>query len=399
MLRERLLLVVLMCGSATTALVLVVLLPVLPMMAAAFGGGSTGAGLSQAVMTAPALGLIAGGVLSAAAVKAIGTARLLLVGLGLYGLAGSAGLYLSGAPALLGSRFLLGVAASFIGIASTALIAAKFPPAPRARLLGYKGALGSIGGIAGVLAGGELGSYGGWRLPFAVYLIGWLLLALAVMGRPASTGSHAPPAPVGQVPRGELRALWPFYVMIVAFGVVLMMTNTQLSFLLGEIGVRDPSKVGRIAVAASVGAVIGGVGYGRVRQLIRPENCFTLVFAIWTIGLAVLGFARTASTVTVGCGISGVAAVLFLPHMITTLADAASERVRDRAIAMFYSAVFLGDFLNPLIVQPLSDALTRHGAFRAVAGFTLMAMIVSLARRSRAAVVRPVGLNGVPPVN
>lgn len=385
---ERLLLVVLMCGSATTALVLVVPLPVLPLMAQAFGGGSVGAGLSQAVMTAPALGLIAGGLATAAVIKSVGALRLLMVGLALYGLAGSAGLYLSGATPLMASRVLLGVAASFIGVASTALIAALYPPAPRARLLGYKGALGSVGGISGILIGGELGSLGGWRLPFSLYLIAWLLLALVLISQ--RSASVAAPQPVAApTASGGLAALWPFYVLIVAFGVVLMMTNTQLSFLLGEIGISEPSEIGRIAVTASIGAVVGGLGYGRIQQIVGAHNCFILVFAIWTVGLAVLGFARSPGGVVAGCGLAGIAAGLFLPHMVATLTAVASDEVRDRAIALFYSAIFLGDFLNPFIVEPMSVALTRHGAFRAVAVFTLLAMLVALVRRGRGTAAKP----------
>lgn len=385
---ERLLLVVLMCGSATTALVLVVPLPVLPLMAQAFGGGSVGAGLSQAVMTAPALGLIAGGLVSAAVIKSVGALRLLMVGLAVYGLAGPAGLYLSGATPLLASRVLLGVAASFVGVASTALIAALYPPAPRARLLGFKGALGSVGGISGILIGGELGSFGGWRLPFSLYLIGWLLLILVLVSRRSASVAVTPPV-AEPAAAGGLAALWPFYVLIVAFGVVLMMTNTQLSFLLGEIGISEPSEIGRIAVTASVGAVIGGLSYGRVRLIVGPENCFVLVFGIWTVGLAVLGFAGSPGVVVAGCGLAGIAAGLFLPHMIATLTAVASDQVRDRAIALFFSAIFLGDFLNPFIVEPMSVALTRHGAFRAVAVFTLLAMIVALLRRGRGKTLPP----------
>lgn len=376
--RERLLLIALMCGSATTALTLVVLIPVLPMLAASFGGGTRGATLSQAVMTAPALGLIAGGFLSAAAIKLVGAWRLLVTGLALYGAAGSAGLWAGEAPLLLGSRFLLGIAASFVGIASTALLAALYPPEPRARLLGIKGALGSVGGILGILIGGELGALGGWRLPFAVYLVGWLLLVIVLAGRHAVT---PPPASAQRVEGQGLIALWPFYVAIVGFGIVLMMTNTQLSFLLHEIGIAAPSRVARVAVLASVGAAAGGFAYGAVRRRLGSRACFGLVFALWTAGLTTLGFSRDEIAASIGCALAGLAAGLFLPHMVTTLAAAAAESVRDRAIAMFYSAIFLGDFLNPLVIQPLSDLLGRHGAFRAVAVVTAIAMLAMLLPR------------------
>jgi MFS family permease len=209
-----------------------------------------------------------------------------------------------------------------------------------------------------------------------------VLLALVLFGYRVQIKA---PERIAIASTGRLRVLWPFYVMIVAFGVVLMMTNTQLSFLLAEIGVNAPSAVGRIAVMASVGATIGGFSYGFVRARLSSANCFALVFAIWTTGLSILGFAHVPQTAVIGCVVTGIAAGLFLPHMVTTLAAAADDGVRDRAIAMFYSAIFLGDFLNPLVVEPISEQLTRHGAFRAVAAFTFVAMIVAaLSRFGRA---------------
>lgn len=377
---HRLQLVAPMCGSALTALVLVALVPVLPMLAASFGGGSAGAKLAQAVITTPALGLIAGGFISAAAIQALSARRLLLIGLALYGLAGSTGLYLSAPAPLLASRFLLGIAASFVGISSTAIIAARYAPDARAKLIGIKNALGSAGGIVGMLLGGELGSMGGWRLPFATYLVGWALLLLAL---PGGRGVAAAPPISAARARGGLLALWPFYALIVTFGVVLMMTNTQLSFLLAEIGVGDPAAVGRIAVMASIGATVGGVGYGFVRRRVSSLDCFLIVFALWTTGLIILGFALVPGVAIVGCLVTGIATGLFVPHMVTTLANAAADDVRDRAIAMYYSAIFLGDFLNPLIAEPLSEALTRHGAFRAMGLFTFAAMIATCLRRYR----------------
>ena len=384
--RERLLLAVLLCGSAMTALVLVVLIPVLPLLAQSFGGGTSGAQLSQAVMTAPALGLIAGGLLSAAAVRMVGTYRLLIAGLVLYGISGSAGYFLSAAPSLLGVRFVLGIAASFVGIASTALIAGRFDSVARAKFLGIKGALGSVGGIGGILIGGYLGSLGGWRLPFLLYAIAFVMLGLAWLTRGEGfvrTDAAREVTPVPAKPAPGLLALWPFYAAIVAFGVVLMMTTTQLSFLLGEIGISDPTAVSRIAVMASVGAMIGGFGYGRLAALIGLQQILPLVFAIWTIGLMMLGFSYSGLVAAIGCSVTGVAAGLFLPHMITTLAETASDEQRDRAIAMLYSAIFLGDFLNPLLIEPMTVVLTRHGAFLAVGGFTLLAFFVSLYRMTR----------------
>lgn len=380
--RERLFIIVLLSGSAAIALVFVALIPVLPLIADHFGGGKAGITLAQQVMTMPALGMIAGGFGSAWAIRAVGSMRLLFIGLTLYVISGTAGLWIDSAVGLLATRGVLGLAASMTGIGATAIIAGRYSEDMRAGLLGYKQAVGALGGIVGTLAGGALGDWGGWRPPFAVYLLPLVLIALLLAFRPKDSGKVAEPAAANAV-AGSVLGLWPFYVMIVGFGIVLMMTATQLSFLLAEIDIRAPGAVSRVAVTASIGSAFGGFGYGRFRKLIGADGCFPAIFGIWAVGLMTLGFSYSATAVVLGCAITGFSAGLFLPHMISTLVARAAPDVRDRAIALFYSAVFLGDFLNPLVVEPISTALTRHGAFRAVGLFCAAAMIVSLVMRRR----------------
>jgi len=379
-------LTVLLCGAISVGLVFVALVPVLPLLAADYAGpdGHGGELFAQSVMTFPAIGLIVGGFASALMIRALGPAQLLAIGLVLIGTCGLAAMEIRNGPLLLGSRLVLGLAASMVTISTTALISACYADTTRARMIGIKGALGAVGSVAGIMISGWLGDIGGWRLPNLLYLFAWLLLALVLLSIPLARPT---PAVVGRSAGAldALRLLWPIYLMVVGFGIVLMMTNTQLSFLLAEIGITRPTEASRILVISSISSAIGGFALGSVRLWIGIGRVLPLAFACWGVGLLLLGFAHSIPPAVAGCFLAGFAGGLFVPHMVATLAGTAPLPIRDRAIAILYSAIFLGDFLNPLIIRPVSEALTRHGAFTLVGLVCVAATVVALVRHPRAA--------------
>lgn len=369
---------VLLCGAVSTGLIFVALLPVLPLISAHFGGGTAGTLFAQSVMTMPAVGLIVGGLSAIWLIERMGASRLLWSALLAIAFLGSAGLYLTSPVYLLISRLLLGFFASMASISTTALIAQRFDHAARPRMLGYKGAVTAISSVIGLLMAGWLGDIGGWRLPFALYLFSALLAALAFLtlrGNPSVTSSKSHAA------TATIRSLWPVYLTVVVFGAVMMMTNTQFSFLLAEIGISSPAMVSRTVVVTIIVSAFGAFFYGRIRTMIGAVMCFPLIVAGWCVGLLTLGFAYGTATAVLGAAIAGLSAGMFPAHMASTLVERASPPIRDKAIALMYSAIYLGDFLNPFLIEPLSIALTRHGAFRAVGLFCGIVLIALFLRR------------------
>jgi hypothetical protein len=61
--------------------------------------------------------------------------------------------------------------------------------------------------------------------------------------------------------------------------------------------------------------------------------------------------------------------------------DRAAAAVRSRALGLAYSAVFLGDFLNPFVIAPISAALGLAGAFRTIAALLCVVLVATLLRR------------------
>ena len=103
-----------------------------------------------------------------------------LFGLLLFGMAGSAGLYLSDIYSLLFSRMLLGIAIAILMIVGTSLVGDYFKGPARHKFMGLQSAFVSIGGILFISGGGILSDIH-WTYPFGIYLIGFLLVPMAMV--------------------------------------------------------------------------------------------------------------------------------------------------------------------------------------------------------------------------
>lgn len=369
-LAERITIAVMLSGSIFTGLIFVSLSPVLPALAEHFKGGEDGVLLAQWVMTFPSVGLIIGGLAGGWLSERFRTSRVLAAGLLLYGIAGTAGLYVDTPALLLGSRFLLGVAGCFITLATTALITERFSESQRPRMFGYKYAIGSGISIGGILVAGLMADQFGWRSPFALYAVGFLALLLLQLagGWPKDTVRVAPdPASSSGGGFRLLAPLWPVFLTIIVFGIVMMMVSTQVPFLLQEIDSAAPVQIAWAVGSAAVGSVLGGLSFGAIDRVLKRRT-FLLIVLLWCLGLGSLGLSQALIQAALGCALCGFAAGLFIPNMLTALVEKAHESVRNRAIGLLYSAIFIGDFINPPAIAPLTAALGRHGAFLAVAG-------------------------------
>ncbi|MBE1536397.1 DHA2 family efflux MFS transporter permease subunit [Actinomadura algeriensis] len=186
----------------------------LPRIAAGLGFGAVG--LTWVVH---AYALAFGGLLllGGKAADRYGRRRVLLLGLGLFGLASLAGGLAQGPGHLVAARAAQGVGAAALAPAALALLATTFPAGrARVRAFGVWSATNASGGVFGVLIGGLLTEYAGWRwVMFVNVPMAAAALALAWRGAPAGP----PPARGGRpdVP-GALLATAGMTLLV--FGIV-----------------------------------------------------------------------------------------------------------------------------------------------------------------------------------
>jgi MFS family permease len=336
-----------------------VIAPVLPAIGAQFHDQPHVSVLVSFVATLPALfvALLAGpfGLLA----DRIGHRRVLLAGVSLYGFCGVAPHWLNSLDAIVVTRAGVGIMEAMIMTCANAIIGDYFHGEERERWLAYETGTASIVAIGMVALGGILGE-GGWRQPFLVYSLGFLLapLVLAFTWNPA-IGEHGSPESSDPTPLAKEKFRWNKLIWIclitvfasTAFYIVIV----QLGFLLTERGFASSRLIGFAAAISALATPAGAILFRVLRIHISAK--LALSFALSAAGFFVVAISRSYGMTVVGATINGLGSGIILPALITWALATLPPHVRGRGTGAWQSAMFFGQFISPLIMLALARLL------------------------------------------
>jgi MFS family permease len=383
---SRLLAPVLVAGTGMMALVFVAMAPVLSTLAQHLGGGKMGAFVAQMVMSTPAMGIVLGAPLWGWLIGRMGAPRVLYTALGLYAIVGCAGLIVDSPYVLIATRFCHGLAVAGVVTSTSTLIGRLYQGQARERLFGIQGAVGAGMALVGVIAAGAIGQVGGWRAPFALYLLAIVMLALAFAAlRSISLPSAPREAPVKGATFQVLRGHYPFYLMTLGMSVVMQMTGIQTGLVLAEDNVHDPAVQSVVLGMASVTGILAGIGYGALRSKVSAHTVALLILAFWCLGQSLIGLSEGALETGAAVALSGIGSGLMMVFLPPLLLDRLDRSQHAAGLGLYYSTMFLGDFINPLIMGGLLGFLPDYHAVFLVIGLTCGAcfMVTLFARLVR----------------
>jgi MFS family permease len=368
-------------GPALISLVPMAVAPALPAMAAHFAAGGDGAFFAQMVMAVPALMIIVSSALSGFLAERLGRRAVLLAALALYAASGLACAVIPSAQGLIAARLVLGFAAGMVMTCSMSIVA-DFPEGHgRDRVLGYASAGAAFMAVMALTFGGLLVDGFGWRGPFVLYALALPVLAVAlrVVGNPA-------PVDAGPgVSRPKVTPLlWPVLLLTLVLTIGLFMPGIQGPFLLQAEGVTQAGTQGLILASYSLTAAFVAAFYGRIAGVLSMRSRIAL--AALGLGLGALAMASLhggALTLALGCIVTGAGAGLVEPVTVSLALQRTPSSLHTRAIGVLLGAVFLGQFLNPLLIDPLRSSLGIHAAF-----VTVGCVFVGLAVLARGGALR-----------
>ncbi|WP_157704811.1 MFS transporter [Sphingobium herbicidovorans] len=356
--------------------------PVLPMIAAHFRGQAGGTMLAQWIMTTPAIGLMVGAPAGGWLIDRIGPRSMTIVAFTGFALGGSAGLWADDPVVLLASRFVMGFSGASIATVATWLIGARYDEAARRRLIAAQDSIAGIAAMSAVLISGIIAQPGGWRAPFAIYLVAVPLLLAAVASVPAIRPRSPQAAVAFAEPLASLTSLWPIYAIIVAMAGLMMMPATQVPFLLHANGIEDPIIRSRVIACSAFATILAAAAFPIVWGRLGKAGTFRLILTAYLLGTATLSMVSTAGLAALGCFLMGLGTGLFSPFFASLLIARTSPGLRGRAIGFMFGAIFLSEFLSPLVVLPLRAAFGVSGGFAALSALLFVALLASLIRGS-----------------
>ena len=380
----------LLLGSAMTVLAGATIAPALPAMSLAFQDIPNAEFLVRLLLTVPALFTAIGAPFSGLLLDRWGRKPVLVAAVILYGLAGASGYVLGSLYGILAGRALLGLAVAGTASGFTMLIVDYFSGRQLGKFLGYQASFMAIGGAVFLLAGGILADIG-WRLPFLLYLyaFGVLLGIIFAIDEPQVEKAIAEPQSQGDAAAVPYRKVSPIYALAFAGTLLFFIGPVLLPFLLNDLGNISNSQIGlALAVSVLVGGIVSLL-YARVHQRLSFQVTNAIVFLAIGLCSVIIGLSSTYFVILIGLAISGIGVGLTLPNINLWLLSVIPDAARGRAVGGLTTAIFLGQFLSPIVIQPItsqagfSSAFAVAGVIALVLGLTFLAGIgIQSARRS-----------------
>ena len=342
--KSRSLLYTILSISLLTVMAGAAIAPALGVISQHFAGRSPL--LVQLIVSLPALLIILTNFLFPTLCRLMKTRTLALTGLVLYVLSGAGAFFVDSIGLLLVFRALMGVSVGMIMPLSTGLLAYYFPPEEQAALMGLSAAMNQMGGVVATFLAGMLAGIS-WNYAFLVYLMGLLAIVMVALFLPnerlAARGGISP----GLLKRFHPSVCGMFLVMILFF---IYPTNFALtaSGSLSETGV-TLVMVGLDVVAFLVGLVFGWLmkRFARQMKYVAPLG--------FLAGYLCLSAGSSLVWLLAGSALIGIANGIGVPYLNTIGSVKAGKEAATTVMPLLSAALYLGQFLSPLIVSPLAS--------------------------------------------
>lgn len=342
---KRRLLYTILSISLLTVMAGAAIAPALGIISAHFTGRNSL--LIQLIVSLPALFIILTNLVFPWLCRLMKTRTLALTGLALYVLSGAGAFFVDNIWVLLIFRALMGVSVGMIMPLSTGLLAYYFPPEEQAGLMGLSAAMNQMGGVVATFLAGMLAGIS-WNYAFLVYLLGLIAIILVAVFLPNERLSGRGGVSLSLLRRFHPSVVGMFLVMILFF---VYPTNFALtaSGTLSEMGV-TLTMVGLDVVAFLVGLVFGNMmkHFAAQMKYIAP-----LGFAA---GYLCLATGSGPVWLLLGSAFIGIANGIGVPYLNTIGSVKAGKEAATTVMPLLSAALYLGQFLSPLIVSPAAVA-------------------------------------------
>lgn len=368
--------------------------PALPSIAEHFKAHDHADLLVRLVLTIPALFIGLGAPWMGKLLERMGRLPVFRFGLLLYALAGSAPVWIpalmegpkpvfpsygwiDGLTLILLSRALLGVAVAALMTATTTLAGDYLQGEERNRFLGFQGSFMAFGGVVFISLGGWLASLS-WQAPFGLYVAAILLLPASwkVLFEPSLTdGADRTDTPNQQedIPWARVLTIYlgGFFGMLMFYAI-----PTQVPFYLEHQLEVPPVWSGLMIASSTLAAASISYHYARIRRRLRFPLIFTLAFALLSAGYLSIGLAYNAWTVVPALMLSGTGAGLTMPNANLWLISTAPDRARGMLMGGMTAAIFMGQFLSPVLMAPVRKSLSTGQLFESLSVIILLASLI-----------------------
>ena len=141
------------------------------------------------------------------------------------------------------------------------------------------------------------------------------------------------------------------------------MVPVQIPFLLSQIEGVSNAKIGyAISVSTLSGSLIA-MKYNFLRKYLNYRQIFQIAMLMLGMGYLVISMSESYLSIISGLFIGGFGTGLLMPTGNLWILAIAPEGIRGTLIGRNSTAIFMGMFLSPIIIQPVINTLSVPGSF------------------------------------
>ena len=309
--------------------------------------------LVQFIVSMPALLIIVTNLFFLPLSRVLRTRAIATTGLLLYVVAGAGCFFMDDIHLLLAMRALLGVSVGLIMPLSTGLLAYYFPPEQQARLMGLSAAMNQMGGVVATLLAGMLATIE-WNYAFFVYLLGLIALVMVWLWLPDEQLGSANKRGVPFHPR-QLLKFHPSVVGMLLLMMIFFIFPTNFAIVASQQQGLPTELITVIMVGLDVVAFFVGLGFGSLMNRFRQSVKYfaPLLFLLGYVSYLV----PTVVMAMLGSAFIGMATGVGVPYLNTIASIKGGKNSATTVMSLLSAALYLGQFVSPLIVMPLSKAI------------------------------------------
>jgi len=352
--------------------------PVLPEIARVFADIPGSDLLSKMVISLPAIFIALSAPIAGRMIDKHGRLKYLFAALLVYAISGTSAYYLNDIYAILVGRAILGISIGTILTITITLIGDYFEGEERQKFIGLQSAFIGFSGIIFLASGGFLADIS-WRSPFLIYLFSLILIPLTAkyLVEPKRVSQ---PAEAGAFKVGKLLKI--VFATATSYMILFYIVPTQLPFLLKEIGFNANSLTGTILSLNALGMVISALMYSRLKSRFSFPVVLSIGLALMATGFVIISFANALPLVVTSMIINGFGIGLMMPNINLWAIELTEPAQRGKTLGMLTMCLFIGQFLSPIVMQPVVGAVGLTGLFLSVGVMlTIMAALFLVFRR------------------
>ena len=336
----------------------------------------------QMLTTLPSLLIIPFILFAGYMIEKVGYMRLLVIGLWMFLVCGALYFVCGSMGELIAVSALLGVGAGIIVPLSTVLVSKFFTGEERTRQFGYVSAITNIALVVATALTGWLADIQ-WRLPFVVYLLPIVSIALlpalrrdaGSAGETHDTSVHASEGPFSYT----VLIKYMLYYLFITF--LVMAVSIYLPFLLGNNGY-DSGVSGIVTSIFFLAMMAPGLFINRIVELLKHN---ILLWALLLIGLGLLDVYLDGSLASMifGCVAAGFGYGMAQPYIYDKVSSEVPASKVSVSLALVMTMNYVAIVISPFVIEFLLRFFGKGGnaqpfllnAVLALAGMVLMIIV------------------------